>query len=430
MEALQAIPGFSAAMKAFMNSFSERIMYIENMATHVRISEKQLPEYHAMLIDICDKLGIDVPDLFLKLDVIPNAYTSGETKPFIVITSGLLETVPEKLIPTVLAHECGHIVCHHVLYRTMGSMILSGALMIPMGVLAVYPLMAAFHRWMRCSELSADRVAVLCDGNADNLTEMCMRFAGFGKNIAYDMNVEAFMEQAEEYRQLIADNKKNKTLEQMRFSQNTHPINVLRASEARAWTETENYGKAKRYFDSYQKGIPPFELPVSWNEKSFNGKNYDEAVSRIKELGFTNVTATPVSDKALFIRENAVTSVTVNNASNYKEGEWAGAQSQIDVKYYRPDSEKKVFADQPKGIRLNHSHTWYFGRKQKEAEKEFRSEGFEKITCEPIRDITDPDDRNNNSIITVKVGGEQIFRRGDTVPSDTEIVITYHDLNS
>ncbi|MDO5439790.1 MAG: M48 family metalloprotease, partial [Erysipelotrichaceae bacterium] len=109
LEALKAIPGFSSLTKSFMRSWNEKLMYINNMSTYVRLSEKQLPRYYAMLPPICEKLGIEVPDLFLKLDVVPNAYTYGEEKPFIVLTSGLLETIPEELLPTVLAHECGHI---------------------------------------------------------------------------------------------------------------------------------------------------------------------------------------------------------------------------------------------------------------------------------------------------------------------------------
>ena len=85
------------------------------MSTNLKLGPNQLPKYYNMLIPICDKLGIDVPDLYLKLDVYPNSYTSGDTHPFIVITSGLLETLPDELIPTVLAHECGHIACRHVL---------------------------------------------------------------------------------------------------------------------------------------------------------------------------------------------------------------------------------------------------------------------------------------------------------------------------
>ena len=80
----------------------------------MRISEKQLPKYYHMLPPICEKLGIEVPELYLTMDGSPNAYTAGDTKPFIVMTTGLLKSLPEELIPTVLAHECGHIACHHV----------------------------------------------------------------------------------------------------------------------------------------------------------------------------------------------------------------------------------------------------------------------------------------------------------------------------
>ena len=127
MAALKAIPGFSQIMKAFMKVWSEQQLRLINMSTNLHLSEKQMTKYYNMLPPICEKLGIDVPELFVELDVHPNAYTYGDDKPFIVITSGLFETLPDELISTVLAHECGHIACHHTLYTTMGRAILNGA---------------------------------------------------------------------------------------------------------------------------------------------------------------------------------------------------------------------------------------------------------------------------------------------------------------
>lgn len=147
-----------------------------------------------MLPPICEKLGIEVPELYLTMDVVPNAYTSGETKPFIVMTSGLLDNIPKELIPTVLAHECGHIACHHVLYHTMGQMLLEGSLLglnvlsgIDLTAIAL-PLKTAFFHWMRCSEFSADRAAAVCDGSSENIVKMCMAFAGYGKNNENEAN--------------------------------------------------------------------------------------------------------------------------------------------------------------------------------------------------------------------------------------------------
>ena len=133
LDALESLPGFAQVTKAFIKAFNEKMLDVQNMSTNIRITDKQLKKYHDMLIPICKKLDIEVPDLYLTLNVMPNAYTSGDDKPCIVLTSGLLETMPEELIPTVLAHECGHIACHHVLYRTMGQMIFNGSLMLLMG---------------------------------------------------------------------------------------------------------------------------------------------------------------------------------------------------------------------------------------------------------------------------------------------------------
>ena len=426
LDALKAIPGFSQVTKAFMNSWSEKLMHMENMASYIRISEKQLPKYYEMLKEISKKLGIETPDLFLKLDVVPNAYTSGDTKPFIVMTSALLETLPEELIPTVLAHECGHIVCHHVLYRTMGSMILSGALtMMPLSAAVIYPVMAAFRKWMRCSELSADRVAVLCDGSSDHLIELCMRFAGFTKNISGEMNVEVFMEQAEEYNRLTQKNVLNKTLEQMRFSQLSHPIHAVRAYECRNWTQSNEFILAKEYFDSYQQRIAPSKHPVSFQKKSFSGKSAIEAGSILKELGFSNIRREASTQNALFMKENDVIETLVNGSGDYKEGEWIDADALITLKYYRkPAAQEKK--NQAKFIRLMHSDDYYSEKTYEEAAAEFSNAGFKNIILRPVCDLSDSDDVRCSRIIAVRIGENTSFRKSELVADDVEIIISYH----
>ena len=246
LKALQAIPGFSALMKAFMKVWNERLFRISNMSTHIRLSETQLPKYYNMLPPICEKLGIEVPELYLEMDVRPNSYTSGETKPFIVITSGLLNSVPEELIPTVLAHECGHIACHHVLYRTMGSMLLDStrsalSYFLPHAGLLTLPLVVGFYYWMRCSELSADRAAVIVDGDAKKMSDVCLCFAGYDKEIAGAANKEEFMKQAEEYREMIKGSAWDKTLEFFSLFNESHPFTAVRALECTEWAKSDQF---------------------------------------------------------------------------------------------------------------------------------------------------------------------------------------------
>lgn len=240
LKALKTIPGFTPALKAFMSIWNERQFRIQNMSSKLRLNEKQMSKYYNMLPPICEKLGIDVPELYLELDVNPNAYTSGDTNPFIVMTSGLLETLPDELIPTVLAHECGHIACHHVLYSTMGRMILNGMIMATeLSSLVTTPLKMAFAYWMRCSEFSADRVAALCDGNPDKMVEVCMRLSGYDKDILADASAEEFMSQALEYKEMLADSKWDKTLEFLCYSMTDHPLMAVRAYDCNEWGHSE-----------------------------------------------------------------------------------------------------------------------------------------------------------------------------------------------
>ncbi len=245
LDSLKAIPGFSQLLKAFMKNWSERQARLRNLSSYVRIDEKQMPEYHAMLGPICEKLGIEEPELYLMMDVRPNAFTSGESKPFIVLTSGLLESFPQDLIPTVLAHECGHIACHHVLYRTMGTVIFGSAAgtlaRMPLGALVTLPLQVAFFYWMRCSEYSADRAAVICDGTSDKMAEVCMRFSGMSTGTGAKLNLDAFLEQAREYRSIVSDSTWDKTLEFYMLSSATHPFTAVRALECVEWGKSDQF---------------------------------------------------------------------------------------------------------------------------------------------------------------------------------------------
>ena len=248
LKTLKAIPGFYQFIKGFTKIWSERQFRITNMSSCIRINEKQFSRYYDMLPPICEKLGIDIPELYLELDVVPNSYTAGDTKPFIVVTSGLFETLPEELIPTVLAHECGHIACHHVLYTTMGKILLEGTTSamrsaLSYGALAAMPLEISFYQWMRCSELSADRAAALCDGGSDKMTELCMRLAGYDKDIDADASKEEFMVQAQEYREMIRNSKWDRTLEFLALRTKSHPLMAVRALECEEWAKSEQFQK-------------------------------------------------------------------------------------------------------------------------------------------------------------------------------------------
>ena len=274
LEALKALPGFQQLLKAFMKEWSEKYSRMVHMSGCVRISEEQMPEYHSMLKEVCEKLGIEMPELYLERNVVPNAYTSGDTKPFVVITTGLLDILPKDLIPTILAHECGHIACHHVLYRTMGAMLLNGtisalSILIPFGAIVSLPLEVAFYNWMRASEYSADRAAILCDGTPERMIEVCMRLAGYDKDFVTEEAKAAFMRQAEEYEVQAKDSARSKTIEFMLLRRRTHPFTAVRALECERWASSDSYRKILD--GTYKEEEEETVTPPENTEKKKNG---------------------------------------------------------------------------------------------------------------------------------------------------------------
>lgn len=429
LQALKSIPGFTQLLKAYMGVWNERHWHIINMSSNLKLSEKQMSKYYNMLPPICEKLGIDVPELYLELDVEPNSYTYGDTKPFIVITSGLLETLPDELIPTVLAHECGHIACHHVLYRTMGNMILKGLYKTnALASLVTVPIQVAFAYWMRCSELSADRVAAICDGSPDKMIEVCMRFAGYDKDILADANPDAFMEQALAYKEMIAESKWDKTLEFLYLTQVDHPLNAVRAYECKQWGESEQYKHILGYMagDDENHSMEK-ELPMPESSKFYMGKNYLDAQKMLQEAGFVSVQTVKTREKGLMTKEGQVVSVKIDDKNGFNKDEWYSENAEIVLIYYEPETVEEAALAHAGKIQTPDASKKYCGRNYHEVSNELSDAGFTKIVTEAVKVkkglLTKAD-----SITKITISGQNQFEKGAWFSPDAVVRIVYQEI--
>lgn len=423
MAALKAIPGFSQVMKAFMKIWSEQQLRLINMSTNLRLNEKQMAKYYNMLPPICAKLGIDVPELFVELDVHPNAYTYGDTKPFIVITSGLFETLPDELIPTVLAHECGHIACHHTLYTTMGRAILNGAsaFVSGLGNIALYPIQLAFAYWMRCSEFSADRAAIICDGSAEKSTKVMMRFAGYDKDIMADANVEAFMEQALEYKNLVDNNAWNKTLEFILFQNYDHPLNAIRAYEGREWEKTERYKNILEYVSS-ETLESESKLPVEIFLKKMVGKNVTDIEARLLTMGFTNI-KTKRNTEAVKIKEGNIISITINESA---EDGWYKRTDEVLIEYFEAKTDEEIALEHPGEIKIGENQKYFLGKKYEEVKNELENLGFTRFT---IKEMAMPKigwGEKEGCVAKIIINDQAQFNKDDWFATESEVTLYYY----
>lgn len=261
---LKKIPLLDTVCSKILTFLNDRQMSIINMSSKIHITKQQLPKIYLMVESICKKLGIEMPELYLELSREPNAYAYGTEKYTIVIHSGLLECFEDDEIYAVLAHECGHIACNHMLYHTIARVVLGS------GKLGLHELTNAFvgkgivgnivggavsavdnalelalYHWYRCSEFSADRVATICCGSASPVIETMMRLAGGTTHVDSEINKELFISQAKEYKQIVDESKVNKVLEFLLTKDNEHPLLAVRAFEAQQFSMSEEFANVK-----------------------------------------------------------------------------------------------------------------------------------------------------------------------------------------
>lgn len=244
LDALNRFPKFVQFKKAYMANVDEKVEKICKLSSAIRLNENQMPEIYNFLPPICAKLGISIPDLYCIKSKEINAWTSGSTNPYICVTSELVEKVPIELVSSVIAHECGHIACNHVLYHSMAIQLLNGIDSSPLMKIDairkyVTPtLVNALLYWYRCSELSEDRAAVLCDGDANHTIDLLLRIHGYD-----NINRDEFLKQALDLKHFVEESNSNKFLEQMIIKGDSHPRLATRAYECFEWTKTKQYSE-------------------------------------------------------------------------------------------------------------------------------------------------------------------------------------------
>lgn len=267
LRTLESIPGFPALVKKFLQIGLEQMQYGVNMASTIRLSPTQLPHLYNHLPPICKKLGIAEPEFYLEMNPEPNAWTFGDTKIYITMTSGLVELLNDEELDAVLAHECGHILCRHVLYHSLAEYVLRGVDSLGLlGKLAI-PFQMALYYWYRKSELSCDRAGAIVTSPQAVASAMA-RLSGGPKEITAKINLNEWMRQADIYDQIYNDGVWNKTLQIYVTMARSHPFSAVRVREIMKWGDTEQYRRIKNYLLSAPDSVcPSCRRPVDSNWK-------------------------------------------------------------------------------------------------------------------------------------------------------------------
>jgi Zn-dependent protease with chaperone function len=240
--ALHSIPMLDAVVRKLIEYGYERALRQIFLAGSLKLGSEQMGQVYASHRAACARLDLpEVPDLYLTQYPITNAAAIGADRPIVLLNSRTIDLLDEDELRTVLAHEAGHVLSEHVLYRTALMILLAiGTRGLPM--MAGLPLLAvklALLEWFRASELSCDRAATLVNRDPLTTSRTLMVMAGGVKS--KHLNLDAFLKQANEYEEWEPGFDK---LSRVRTELGqTHAFPVRRVSELMKWVRSGDYDR-------------------------------------------------------------------------------------------------------------------------------------------------------------------------------------------
>lgn len=346
-EAMNSFPKFVKLREAYIANVDEKAAKIDLLSSAIRISDKQFSEIYRLLPPICSKLDIAVPEIYYLKSKELNAFTGGNTSPFICVTSRLTHELSLDMISSVLAHECGHIACKHYLYHSMATQLINGIEKSPLSMIPAVrkyltpTLVRALLFWDRCSELSADRAAVLCDGSAEKTIDLLLKLHGY-----QNVNRDEFLRQAMDLKAFVSDSKSNKLMEFMLVQDETHPRLATRAYECYEWSKSQQLAEILNgtyTFDDLERAQTKSEeqevisadvsVTVSDSEQDVNLDKINHALHKVNAQLDRYTNKADRADYALAVTSGILSSILdslfVGEFSLERANQWGNEQAEI-----------------------------------------------------------------------------------------------------
>jgi Zn-dependent protease with chaperone function len=240
--ALRKLKGFDTVLKAINSLFNERASRLLFLGSMVRADDRQFAGLSRLLAEVGRTLDVaELPELYVDNNPFTNAKCVGMDKPIIIVNSSLLDLLDEEEMRFLIAHELGHALSGHAVYRTLLDRLtrLTGLLnSVPVGGLGARMIRAGLFEWQRKSELSADRAGLLATQDPATAFRVHMKLA-CGSGDLSELDQTSFFAQGQEY--LDSVDLRDSVLKLLLIEEQSHPFAVVRAAELRRWVDAGDY---------------------------------------------------------------------------------------------------------------------------------------------------------------------------------------------
>ncbi|MCF3605865.1 hypothetical protein L2E81_04050 [Planktothrix agardhii 1033] len=92
---LKQFPGLDILVRQLLGGLGEQFFYLENIASSILVSDQQLPNLHQLLLDACKILDLEPPQLYIRQNPVPNAYTFAVMSVLMKLSGGSPSLAPQ-----------------------------------------------------------------------------------------------------------------------------------------------------------------------------------------------------------------------------------------------------------------------------------------------------------------------------------------------
>lgn len=222
-ESVRDIPIVAKAATMLIEYWSKPINRTNLLGNAVRIGPNQISSVYEIVEELARRLGVEVPETYIKYDPTFNAMTLGSNRDHLVIIhSALMDNFTREELMFVIGHELGHIKSNHVTYNTIAYLC---ALGLGGFVAAAFrPLLLAIEAWQRRAEITADRAGLLACGDPVASVQALTMFALGSRKLLDEFSLPDFLSQEQDIDRIY--DVLNKA-----FAGLSHPYTVVRVRE-------------------------------------------------------------------------------------------------------------------------------------------------------------------------------------------------------
>ncbi len=268
LEVLRSVPGLDTVARKWASGSIERKIHALRSRSSVRVGPQQYATIHRMVVEACEILDLEVPKTYISGHFQVNASAFGFQEYTLTLNAGLIDQMEDEQVLAVIGHELGHMLCDHMLYKSLAHVITVyglKALSVMIGGLTsllTVPLQLALYNWSRAAEYSCDRAGLLVVQDPQVVARTLVKLAGGPRRLRDEFSLDAVREQHRDFEDSATLTERWYAL--VHDAYRTHPDPIWRANAILDWSEMDPYrdileGNYLRRIDVAQRREPPIE---------------------------------------------------------------------------------------------------------------------------------------------------------------------------